>query len=244
MKVYAWNMRMDSLFKDKKTYGTKHSVLSQSEKAARDRVRKRGPHHPVTPDLVLLKASSSQQNLCMDKARSNMELNARVRDAWGPDLSRETSFQTTTKRSSEIHAPFTTHSVDLNPQSSLKSRQTCLTPQSLPKQSQRCFKVIQSGTNKIDPLNTTSPEDGKAPQRLFTRRTSMPTHCHEDFKLTKKSSSYHVPLDPFREHGVFQLKTDTQLDAFIQECTKQQQSHKHDRGDQSKSVSKHSYCHQ
>ncbi|XP_077056463.1 F-box and WD repeat domain containing protein 10B isoform X3 [Siphateles boraxobius] len=229
---------------DKKTYGTKHSVLSQSEKAARDRVRKRGPHHPVTPDLVLLRASSSQQSLCSDKARSNMELNARVRDAWGPDSSREPSFQTTTKRTSEIHAPFTTHSVDLNPQSPLKSRQTCLTPHSLPKQSQRSFKVIRSGTNKVDPLNTTSPEDVKAPQRLFMRRTSMPTHCHEDFKMTKKSSSYQAPLDPFREHGVFQLRTDTQLDAFIQECTRQQQSHKHGRDDRSKSVSKDSHCHQ
>ncbi|KAG1955203.1 CMT1A duplicated region transcript 1 protein [Pimephales promelas] len=229
---------------DKKTYGTKHSVLDQSEKAALDRVRKRGPHHPVTPDLVLLRASSSQKSLCSDKARSNMELNARVRDAWGPDLSRETSFQTTTKRMSEIHAPFTTHSVDLNPQGSSMSRQTCLTPHSLPKQSQRSFKVIRSGTNKVDPLNMASPEDGKTPQRVFMRRTSMPTNCHEDFKMTKKSSLYHVPLDPFRKHGVFQLRTDTQLDAFIQECTRQQQSHKHDRGGQSKSVSKHSHCHQ
>ncbi|KAK9965847.1 hypothetical protein ABG768_004913 [Culter alburnus] len=229
---------------DKKTYDTKRSVLRQSEKAARDRVRKRGPHHSMTPDLILLRAGSCQQSWYSDLARSNMELNARVRDAWGPDSSKEPSFQTTTKKTSEIHAPFTTHRVDLNPQSSLQSRQTCLTPHSPPKQSQRSLKVIRSGTNKIGPLNTTSPEDGKAQQRLFMRRTSMPTHCHEDFKMTNMSSSYHLLLDPFKDHGAFQLRTDTQLEAFIQESTRQQQSHKHGRGDQSKTVWKRSHCHQ
>lgn len=242
MNVHAWSVRTASLFKDKKTSKTKRSVLSRSEKAARDRVRKRGPHHPMTQDLILLRTSSAQQG--SDLARSNMELNARVRDAWGPDSSKELSFQTTTKKTSEIHTPITTHSVDLNPQSSSQSRQTCFTPHSLPKQSQRSFKVVRSGINKIRPLNTTSPEDGKTPQRLFIRRTSMPTHCSEDFEMTNKSSSYHVPLNPFREHGVFQLRTDTQLEAYIQECTRQQQIHKHASGDQSKAVCKHSHCHQ
>lgn len=236
---------MDSLFKDEKTYGTKLSVVSQSEKAARDRVRKRGPHHPMTPDLILLRAGSCQQSWHSDLARSNMELNARVRDAWGPDSSKEPSFQTITKRTSEIHAPFATPSVDLNPQRSLQSRQTCFTSHSPPIKSQRSFKVIRSGTNKFGPLNTTSPEDGKAPQRfMFMKRTSMPTHCHEDFEMTNMSGLYHILLDPFRDNGAFQLRTDTQLEAFIQEGTRQQQSHKHGRGDQSKSVWKRSHCHQ
>lgn len=238
-------MRTASLFKDKKTFDTKRSVLSRSEKAARDRVRKRGPHHPMTQDLILLRTSSTQQGQYSDLARSNMELNARVRDAWGPDSSKEPSFQTTTKTTSKIHTPFTTHSVDLSPQNSSQSRQTCFTPHSLPKQSQRSFKVVRSRTNKIGPLNTTSPEDGKTPQRLFMRRTSMPTHCNEDFEVTNKTSSYHVPLNPFREHGDFQLRTDTQLEAYIQECTKQQQIHKHGSGDdQGKTVWKRSHCHQ
>ncbi len=129
------------------------------------------------------------------------------------------------------------------PQSSSQSRQTCFTPHSLPKQSQRSFKVVKSRTNKIGPLNTTSPEDGKTSQRLFMRRTSMPTHCNEDFEVTNKTSSYQVPLNPFREHGDFQLRTDTQLEAYIQECTKQQQIHKHGSGDdQGKTVWKRSHC--
>ncbi|XP_016427660.1 CMT1A duplicated region transcript 1 protein [Sinocyclocheilus rhinocerous] len=230
---------------DKKTFDTKRSVLSQSEKAARDRVRKRGPHHPMTQDLILLRTSSAQQGRYSDLARSNMELNARVRDAWGPDSSKEPSFQTTTKKTSEIHTPFTTHSVDLSPQSSSQSRQTCFTPHSLPKQSQRSFKVVRPRTNQTGPLNTTSSEDGKTPQRLFMRRTSMPTHCNEDFEMTNKSSSYHVPLNPFREHGDFQLRTDTQLEAYIQECTRQQQIHKHGSGDdQGKTIWKRSHCQQ
>ncbi|KAK2876194.1 hypothetical protein Q8A67_020290 [Cirrhinus molitorella] len=225
---------------DEKTSDTKRSVLSRSEKAARDRVRKRGPHHPMTQDLILLRTSSAQQGQYSDLARSNMELNARVRDAWGPDSSKEPSFQTTIKKTSEIHTPFTTHSADIKPQSSSQSRQTYFTPHSLPKQSQRLFKVVRSGTNKIGPLNTTSPEDGKTQQQLFIRRTSMPTHCNEDFEMTK-SSSYHVPLNP---SPVFQLRTDTQLEAYIQECTKQQQVHKHGSGDQGKTVWKRSHCHQ
>lgn len=238
-------MRIASLFKDKKTCDTKRSVLSRSEKAARDRVRKRGPHHPMTQDLIVLRTSSAQQGQYSDLARSNMELNARVRDAWGPDSSKESSFQTTTKKTSEIHTPFTTHSVDLRPQSSSQSRQTCFTPHSLPKQSQSSFKVVRSRTNKIGPLNTTSPEDGKTPQRLFMRRTSMPTYCNEDFEVTNKTSSYHVPQNSFRENGDFQLRTDTQLEAYIQECTRQQQIHKHGSGDdQGKTVWKRSHCHQ
>ncbi|XP_059387548.1 F-box and WD repeat domain containing protein 10B isoform X2 [Carassius carassius] len=230
---------------DKKTFDNKRSVLSQSERAARDRVRKRGPHHPMTQDLILLRTSSAQQGQCSDLARSNMELNARVRDAWGPDSSKEPSFQITTKKTSEIHSPFTTHSIDLIPQSSSQSKQTCFTPHSFPKQSQRSFKVVRPRTNKIVLLNTTSPEDGNTPQRLFMRRTSMPTHCNEDFEMTNKSSSYHVPLNPFRERGDFQLRTDTQLEAYIQECTRQQQIRKHSSGDdQGKTIFKRSHCQQ
>ncbi|XP_043109355.1 CMT1A duplicated region transcript 1 protein [Puntigrus tetrazona] len=225
---------------------TKRSVLSRSEKAARERVRKRGPHHPMTQDLILLRTSSAQQGQYSDLARSNMELNARVRDAWGPDSSKEPSFRNTTKKNPEIHSPFTTHSIDLRLQSSSHSRQTCFTPHSLPKQSQRAIKVARSRTNKIGPLKTTSPEDDKTPQRLFLRRPSMPTHSNEDFEMTNKCSSYHVPLNPFREQADFQLRTDTQLEAYIHECSRQQQSYNHGSGDdQAKTVWKQrSHCHQ
>lgn len=214
-------MRMSFiLLKDKKTNDNKHSVLSRSEKAVRERVRKRGPHHPVTPELILLRAGNSQQGRYSDPARSNMELNARVRDAWGPDTCRQAFFQSSTKKPSETNTPFTTHSVDLNPQSSLQAHSTS-------KQSQRSLKVV----NKIDPLNVTSTEDDKTPQALFVRQTSMPKHCHEDFEMTSKSSLHHIRLDPYKRSEVFQLRTDTQMEAFLQECTRQQQICKNVNGD-------------
>ncbi|XP_073774886.1 F-box and WD repeat domain containing protein 10B isoform X3 [Danio rerio] len=205
---------------DKKTKNDiKHSVLSRSEKAVRERVRKRGPHHPVTPERILLRAGSSQQGHNSDPARSNMELNARVRDAWGPDACRQPSFQTSTKKPSETNTPFTMHSVDLNPQSSLQAHSTS-------KQSQRSLKV-----NKIDPLNVTCLEDDKTPQGLLVRQTSMPKHCHEDLEMTSKSSLRHIQLDPYKRSEVFQLRTDTQMEAFLQECTRQQQVCKNGSGD-------------
>nr|XP_055031631.1 F-box and WD repeat domain containing protein 10B [Misgurnus anguillicaudatus] len=132
---------------DKETYDTNSLLLSQSEKSFIERVKKRGPHHPVTIDSILLRVNSSQQGQCSDLARSNMELNARVRDAWGPVSSRETQHkdsaslisksttshpssrklptETTFKKSAKLGAPSTTRNhVDLNPQRLLKSRQT------------------------------------------------------------------------------------------------------------------------
>ncbi|TRZ03000.1 hypothetical protein DNTS_032849 [Danionella cerebrum] len=79
------------------TSDSKRSTLTQSEKAVKERVRKRGPHHPPTANLILLKAGSSPMSCYSDQARSNMELNARVRDAWGPQTC-----------PSEAHAPYST----------------------------------------------------------------------------------------------------------------------------------------
>ncbi|XP_035657132.1 F-box and WD repeat domain containing protein 10B isoform X2 [Oncorhynchus keta] len=58
-------------------------VLTRSEKAVKDRVKKRGPHRPVTPQHVLLKVNSTHQPQGSDQAGANMNLNAQVRDAWG-----------------------------------------------------------------------------------------------------------------------------------------------------------------
>ncbi|XP_042559311.1 F-box/WD repeat-containing protein 10 [Clupea harengus] len=60
------------------------SELSRSEKALLRRVQKRGAHRPATPEHMLLTLSSSQLCPLDEPLRSNMELNARVRDAWGP----------------------------------------------------------------------------------------------------------------------------------------------------------------
>ncbi|KAM4526365.1 F-box and WD repeat domain containing protein 10B [Fundulus diaphanus] len=61
----------------------KQSVI-QSERAACERMRKRGPHHPPTGDAMLLRMGASQRALCADEVSLNMENNARLRDSWGP----------------------------------------------------------------------------------------------------------------------------------------------------------------
>ncbi|XP_023127066.2 F-box/WD repeat-containing protein 10 isoform X2 [Amphiprion ocellaris] len=60
-----------------------------SEKAASERMMKRGPHHPLTRDYILLKVNALQKAQCMDEVSINMERNARLRDSWGPQTTQD-----------------------------------------------------------------------------------------------------------------------------------------------------------
>ncbi|XP_036072918.1 uncharacterized protein fbxw10 [Oryzias melastigma] len=61
----------------------KQSVI-QSEKAAADRMKRRGPHHPPKRDFLLLRVGSMWRALCPDEVSFNMEYNAMLQDSWGP----------------------------------------------------------------------------------------------------------------------------------------------------------------
>ncbi|KAM4525407.1 F-box and WD repeat domain containing protein 10B isoform 2-T2 [Odontesthes bonariensis] len=69
---------------------TANQSVMRSEKATCERIKKRGPHHPLTRDSILLRVGAIQRSLCMDEVSVNMESNARLRDSWGartpPDL--------------------------------------------------------------------------------------------------------------------------------------------------------------
>ncbi|XP_072229389.1 F-box and WD repeat domain containing protein 10B [Leuresthes tenuis] len=69
---------------------TANQSVMQSERATCERMKKRGPHHPLTRDSILLRVGAIQRLLCMDEVSVNMESNARLRDSWGartpPDL--------------------------------------------------------------------------------------------------------------------------------------------------------------
>lgn len=54
-----------------------------SEKATSERIKKRGLHHPLTRDSILLRVSAIQRAQCVDEVSTNMEHNARLRDSWG-----------------------------------------------------------------------------------------------------------------------------------------------------------------
>uniref|UniRef100_A0A3B4UGY0 F-box and WD repeat domain containing 10 n=1 Tax=Seriola dumerili TaxID=41447 RepID=A0A3B4UGY0_SERDU len=66
----------------------KQSVIL-SEKATCERMKKRGLHHPLTRDSILLRVSAIQRAQCTDEVSINMECNARLRDSWGPRMTQD-----------------------------------------------------------------------------------------------------------------------------------------------------------
>ncbi|XP_032358183.1 F-box/WD repeat-containing protein 10 isoform X1 [Etheostoma spectabile] len=60
-----------------------------SEKATSERIKRRGLHHPLTRDSILLRVNAIQKSQCMDEVSINMEWNARLRDSWGPHTSQD-----------------------------------------------------------------------------------------------------------------------------------------------------------
>ncbi|OCT63095.1 CMT1A duplicated region transcript 1 protein [Xenopus laevis] len=70
-------------------YGSpgRKSVLSVSENATLERIKKRGPHSILNPDQILLKVSTLHNMQRLDQLASNCEHNAMIRDAWGPQMS-------------------------------------------------------------------------------------------------------------------------------------------------------------
>ncbi|KAM4663268.1 F-box and WD repeat domain containing protein 10B [Discoglossus pictus] len=73
---------------DESGYGSPglKSALSQSEEATLKRIKKRGPHTPMSPDQILLKVSTIQNSQQSSVLNSNLENNDRVRDTWGPPI--------------------------------------------------------------------------------------------------------------------------------------------------------------
>lgn len=47
-------------------------------------MKRRGLHHPLTQDFILLKVGAIQKAQCTGEISVNMEHNARLRDSWGP----------------------------------------------------------------------------------------------------------------------------------------------------------------
>uniref|UniRef100_A0A3B4F3U1 CMT1A duplicated region transcript 1 n=1 Tax=Pundamilia nyererei TaxID=303518 RepID=A0A3B4F3U1_9CICH len=55
-----------------------------SEKAATERIKKRGLHHPLTRDCIHLRVNTILRSQCTEEVSINMESKARLRDLWGP----------------------------------------------------------------------------------------------------------------------------------------------------------------
>ena len=79
--------------------------MTQSERATCERIKRRGPHHPLTRDSILLRVGAIQRALSMDEVSINMESNARLRDSWG-DHSPMSDFHTANQNlQSQLYPP-------------------------------------------------------------------------------------------------------------------------------------------
>uniref|UniRef100_A0A3Q0RLE4 F-box and WD repeat domain containing 10 n=1 Tax=Amphilophus citrinellus TaxID=61819 RepID=A0A3Q0RLE4_AMPCI len=67
---------------------TANPSVMLSEKAASERIKKRGLHHPLTQDCIHLRVNAVQTAHRTEEASINMESNARLRDSWGPHTER------------------------------------------------------------------------------------------------------------------------------------------------------------
>lgn len=213
-----------------KRYATQKYVMTQSERAVRERVRKRGPHQPITTTQVLLKVHPSRQPECKDLATSNMELNAAVLDAWGPPPTRTSSPNPALKASNrpysapkqpsfkgmlKIYTPLKTHTRDLNLQHSLHpSIPSPALIQTFPKsrRPQTACAVCQVSNS----TTTNTQEDIQNSGNTFMRSKLKHAGRHVDFEIPEISRQSQNPLDPYQESGGFQLRTDTQLEEYKQ----------------------------
>lgn len=204
--------------------------MTPSERAVQERVKKRGPHHPTTTTRVLLKVRPSSQPECKDLAASNMELNAAVRDAWGPPLTRSSSPPLAPKASKrphsapkhpsfkamlKIHTPLKHHTQDLDLQHSLHPSSpspSLIQTFPEPKQLQTVCEVCQVSTC----TTTHAQEDIQSCGSPFMWSKLKHAVHHFDFDIPGISKQSQDLLDPFRESGGFQLRTDTQLEEYKQ----------------------------
>lgn len=202
--------------------------MTPGERAVRERVRKRGPQHPITTTRVLQKVCPSHQPECKDLATSNMELNATVRDAWGPapptvsftPLAPKASKrpQSARKPSSfkgmlKIYTPLKSHMLDLNLQhSSQRNIPSSALMQTLskPRRPQTTCGISSTTTT------TTGQEAFLSSGNTFIRSELKHVGSPVGFEIPGKSRQPQNPLDPFRESVGFQLRTDTQLEEYKQ----------------------------
>uniref|UniRef100_A0A8C0G7X1 F-box domain-containing protein n=1 Tax=Chelonoidis abingdonii TaxID=106734 RepID=A0A8C0G7X1_CHEAB len=62
------------------------SSLAENTEATLQRIKKRSPHCPISPDQILLTVSTLQHAYKPDQVSSNMIHHAKIRDVWGPRL--------------------------------------------------------------------------------------------------------------------------------------------------------------
>ncbi|KAM6964696.1 F-box/WD repeat-containing protein 10 [Tautogolabrus adspersus] len=179
----------------------KESVML-SEKAASERMRKRGLHHPLTRDSILLRVNAMQRAQCTDEVSINMECNARLRDSWGPETSKSLInplelTQDARLRRPKTCVPILKRAVSQNMTHAIQGRLQCHSADTR-RPIRRLSGFIQSAA-----------EGPRAPERVFTTR-SLPNS--ERSMKTRASLPRISPVSPLRERGGFRLISVKQLE--------------------------------
>ncbi|XP_060884990.1 F-box/WD repeat-containing protein 10 [Labrus mixtus] len=176
-----------------------------SEKAASERMRKRGLHHPLTRDSIHLRVNAMQRARCTDEVSVNMERNARLRDSWGPETSESQMSPPEPPQDAHLRRPKTCVPI-------LK-RAVC---QSMTRPVQGRVQCHSADTRRpirrLSLFIKSETEGPRAPEGVFTTR-SLP-HSERDMK-TRTSLPRISPVSPVRERGGFRLISEKQMEDCV-----------------------------
>lgn len=170
-----------------------------SERAASERMKKRGLHHPLMTEHIVLKVNTIQKARCSDEAGINMECNARLRDAWGSPPPQDPS-------------PSPHLDVHPNLRSSQALKRSSQAQKHLP-----CHRIVTSTTKTYTPIlnrsfdknmrNNLNSRDITSAVSDVTIRLTHPSVClkepHQCLVSERTLSRRSGTQEPFRKVGAF-----------------------------------------
>ncbi|XP_041819350.1 F-box/WD repeat-containing protein 10 [Chelmon rostratus] len=187
--------------------------LMQREKATSERMKRRGLHHPLTRDSLLLRVNAIQRAQCRDEVSINMECNARLRDSWGPHTSQDPLYPDLQVLKQSLQSqmdppqpsraqtciPILKRAVSQNMTNTIRGRAQ--------PQSADTHRAVKRGSQ----FTTSATEGPRAPECLLRGSTPNP----ECSMKTGTSFPRVSPVGPFRQQGGFRLLTVTQLEDCV-----------------------------
>ncbi|XP_033975548.1 F-box/WD repeat-containing protein 10 [Trematomus bernacchii] len=175
-----------------------------SEKATSDRIKRRGLHHPLSRDSILLKVNAIHKAQCRDEVSINMECNARLRDSWGPDTSQDSQLwdslhtQDVPLRRAKTCVPILNRDVSQNMTNKIQGRAISTAPDTPRRRPTYLFP------------KKTQPHSADTFKRVggFKECTLMRSLPNPDRSMKTGTSLPRIsPVSPFREQGGLRLLT-------------------------------------
>ncbi|XP_031171561.1 F-box/WD repeat-containing protein 10 [Sander lucioperca] len=210
----------------------KQSVML-SEKATSERIKRRGLHHPLTRDSILLRVNAIQKAQCTDEVSINMEWNARLRDSWGPHTSQDPlhcdlkqSLQSQMWHTHDVHPrraktclPILKRAVSQNMANTIKGSNVSTGPYtqrrnhpcSFSKKEQPHSADTHRAIKRVSGFTTSATEGPQAPECMLMSSLPNPERSMKTSSHLPRISPVSVK-GPFREQGGFRLLTVNQLE--------------------------------